>query len=307
MFSLESNLIPESWEVAKPRLSKALGDYLPQAQIEVQAGREVIYRVNDTFMLLRGEILKDNTRELVVVALAGDMAAGTMSAVNHARIHGFDSIRAHFAKKGALRFIERKLKLPVREVETRENEHVLQIRFNDMGGKSSSKSTSQNVTTTTNNSGSAAAGGDNLGVMLSGVNNSDINLQMTDHGAMAVAGNLAEEAFNFGNNSLKVNQNVVSDSLDFASDALYGAFNFGEEAINANKDVSQYAIDSIASMAGQQSETTKAAIAMANASKAREQTGENNSNNELLKNISLMVGILGTVITIAYLLAGRKS
>ncbi len=278
MFSPESNLIPELWENAKPRLSKALGDYLPQAEREILAGRERVYRVNNTYMLLRGEILVDETRELVVVALAGDMAAGTMSAVNHAQLHGFDSIRAHFAKKGALGFIKRKLKLPVREIETKPNEHVLQIRFNDMGGSSKSDSSSNTTTTTTNTSGSAAASGDNLGVMIAGVNDSDINLQVTDHGALAIAGDMAEEAFNFGNN-----------------------------ALNTNKDVSQHAIDSIVSMAGQQSEATKAAIAMANAAKAREQTGETDSNNELLKNISLMVGILGTLITIAYLVAGRKS
>lgn len=296
MFLLESNLVPELWEVAKPRLSTALGDYLAQAEIEVRHGREAVYRVDDTYMLLRGERLVDQTRELVVVALAGDMAAGTMSAVNHAKIHGFDSIRAHFAKKGALRFIKRKLKLPVREIETRPNEHVLQIRFIDMGGSSSSASSSTNLTETTNTSGSAAAGGDNLGVMISGVNDADINLKMTDHGAMAIAGEMAEEAFNFGNNALMSNQKVTGDSLDFASGV-----------VGANKDISQYAIDSIKSMAGQQTETTKAAIAMAEATKAREQTGENESNNELLKNISLIVGILGTIITITYLISGRKS
>lgn len=307
MFSLESNLVPELWEVAKPRLSSALGDHLTQADVEVKSGREAVYRVNGTYMLLRGERLADQSRELVVVALSGDMAAGTMSAVNHAKIHGFDSIRAHFAKKGALRFIQRKLKLPVREIETRPNEHVLQIRFNDMGGSSSSASSSTNTTETTNTSGSAAAGGDNLGVMISGVNDADINLQVTDHGAMAIAGDMAEEAFNFGNNALSSNQAVVSDSLDFASGALDGALNLGEEALSTNQSISQHAIDSIASMAGQQSETTKAAITMANAAKAREQTGENESNNELLKNVSLIVGIIVSLLTIVYMFAGRKS
>lgn len=306
MFSLKSNLVGARWEDAKPRLSKALGDYLEQAQIEVLAGREAVYRVDDTYMLLRGEVLKSGARELVVVALAGDMAKGTLSSIGHAQLNGFDSIRAHFSKRSALRYIERRLKLPVREIDTRPNEHVLQIRFQDMGGSSSSQSSNQNITQTTNTSGSAAAGGDNLGIMVSGVNNSDINLSMTDHGALAVAGNMADEAFNLGALALDANEKVVNDSLEFASDTVEEAFSFGSDALEENSSVSQYAIDAIKSMAGQQSESTKAAIAMANSAKAREQTGENESNNALLKNLSLIAGIIGTIITIAYLIAERK-
>ncbi|MEZ9450684.1 hypothetical protein AB4184_25050, partial [Vibrio splendidus] len=188
MFSLESNLIPETWGNAKPRLSQALGDYLKKAEIEVKAGRESLYRVEDTFMLLRGEQSPSGAKELVVVALAGDMAMGTLSALNHGVANGFDSIRAHFNQRGAYRYIQRKLQLPVREIETHKNEHVLQIRFDDMGGRSKSKSNAKTITTTTNKSNSQGIGGDNNGFALSGIENSDINLSMTDHGAMAVAG-----------------------------------------------------------------------------------------------------------------------
>lgn len=307
MLSLESNLIPETWGNAKPRLCKALGDYLKQAEIEVQEGRESLYRVEDTYMLLRGEQSPTGSKELVVVALAGDMAAGTLSAINHGKANGFDSIRAHFTKRGAYRYIERKLHLPVRRLDSQTNEHVLQIRFEDMGGESSSSSNVTTITTTTNKSNSQGIGGDVNGFALSGIENSDINLSMTDHGAMAVAGQLAEESFKFGSEALSSNQNVVSNSLAFASDAMGQAVSLSEEALTSNKDVSQHAINSITSMAGQQTETTKAAIAMASASKAREQTGENQSDNELLKNLSLMVGIVGTLITLAYLVSGRKS
>ncbi|MCK8074420.1 hypothetical protein [Vibrio sp. 1CM23M] len=295
MFSLESNLIPETWGNAKPRLCKALGDYLKQAEIEVHEGRESLYRVEDTYMLLRGEQSQSGSKELVVVALAGDMAAGTLSAINHGKANGFDSIRAHFSKRGAHRYIQRKLRLPVREIETHKNEHVLQIRFDDMGGKSSSKSDAKTVTTTTNKSNSQGIGGDNNGFALSGIENSDINLSMTDHGAMAVAGRTAEEAFKFG-----------TDALDFSADTVDASLGFGESALDANANLSEHAIDSIKSMAGQQTETTKAALAIAGAAKAREQTGENESNNELLKNVSLMVGILVSVLTMAYMFAGRK-
>ncbi|CAK1771245.1 hypothetical protein VCRA2119O147_6410001 [Vibrio crassostreae] len=94
--------------------------------------------------------------------------------------------------------------------------------------------------------------------------------------------------------------------MSFGESALGTNADLSEYAIGENTNLSEHAIDSIKSMAGQQTETTKAAIAMANASKAREQTGENESNNELLKNVSLMVGILGTLITMAYLVAERN-
>ncbi|MBJ2147987.1 hypothetical protein JC606_16625 [Vibrio sp. IB15] len=306
MFSLESNLIPETWSNAKPRLCKALGDYLKQAEIEVKEGRESLYRVEDTYMLLRGEQSQSGSKELVVVALAGDMAAGTLSAINHGKANGFDSIRAHFSKRGAYRYIQRKLRLPVREIETHKNEHVLQIRFDDMGGRSSSRSDAKTVTTTTNKSNSQGIGGDNNGFALSGIENSDINLSMTDHGAMAVAGRTAEEAFKFGTDTLDFSADTVDASLEFGEKALDGAFSFGESALDANANLSEHAIDSIKSMAGQQTETTKAALAIAGAAKAREQTGENESNNELLKNVSLIVGILVSVLTMAYMFAGRK-
>ncbi|MEZ8138845.1 hypothetical protein ACED34_25405, partial [Vibrio splendidus] len=209
-------------------------------------------------------------------------------------------------KRGAHRYIQRKLRLPVREVETHKNEHVLQIRFDDMGGKSSSRSDAKTVTTTTNKSNSQGIGGDNNGFALSGIENSDINLSMTDHGAMAVAGRTAEEAFKFGTDALDFSADTVDASLGFGEKALDGAFSFGESALDANANLSEHAIDSIKSMAGQQTETTKAALAIAGAAKAREQTGENESNNELLKNVSLIVGILVSLLTMAYMFAGRK-
>ncbi|KKZ05237.1 chemotaxis protein, partial [Vibrio parahaemolyticus] len=48
----------------------------------------------------------------------------------------------------------------------------------------SSKSKSSNTSNTTNVSGQNAISGDNLGVAISGVNNSTINTTMTDHGAV---------------------------------------------------------------------------------------------------------------------------
>ncbi|CAH7178284.1 conserved hypothetical protein [Vibrio chagasii] len=308
------NLEPESWSRVHQRLKPVLKDYYEQAQYEVAKGREAVFRIRDTVMLLRGERLENHTKELVVVGLTGDMATGTLAAVKYAKRCGFDSIRAHFFRQGAQRFIARRLKLPVREIDRRGDERVLQIRLADMGGRSSSRSRESSNTTTTNTSSSAAVGRDNTGVMLSGVSDSDINLTMTDHGAMAIAGRTAEEAFDFGTRALRVNESVVDNSLNVVDNSLRmvdstvdEAFGFGSSVLEEQSEVSQYAIDSIKSMAGQQTETTKAAIALANNAKAREQTGTAESDNSTLKKLSLILGIIGTMVTIGVVMTRRAS
>lgn len=306
-WSLKSSLLRESWPRVKHQLKPALKDYYQEAENAVKQGTEQVFRLGDTVMLLRGESLSNGNKELVVVALVGDMASGTLGALNHARALGFDSIRAHFFRAGAERFIRDKLNLPVKEIERRGDERVLRIRFADMGGRSSSQSQQSNVTTTTNTSGSAAAGRDNYGIMLAGVNDSDINLTMTDYGAMAVAGSLAEEALDFSQETLRTNERVVTGSLNAVNNTVDEAFSFGTSALEETAEVSQYAIDSIKSMAGQQTETTKAAIAMASGAKSREQTGGLDSENSLLKNVSLIVGIAGTLITVAFLVTRKAS
>ncbi|WP_028025580.1 hypothetical protein [Enterovibrio calviensis] len=339
MFSRKSNLLPVTWAEARPKLENALGEHCAHVESEINAGNENVFRIENTYMLLRSERLKNGDLELVVVGLAGDMAAGTMAAIQHAQYLKHDSIRAHFKKRGACRFIARKLGLPVREIETKPNEHILQIRFLDMGGKSSSSSSSQTITQTTNVSGSAAASGDNLGVMISGVNESDINLTVTDHGALKVASGMADEAFHLSGLALKANEGAVKDSLEASTKTFNRAFEFGEDALTNSLKASaatvdkafdfsngtlenalafgaasmeestansQHAIDTIKAIASQQTETTKSAIALADGAKAREQTGDTESNNDLLKNVSLMVGIVGTFITLAYLMRGSK-
>jgi len=273
MSSSVNDLTVCRWQDAKPRLRKALGDYLLGAQRAVKNGEACPYRIKDTYLLLRGEQFDNGARELVVVGLDGDMAIGTRAAVNHALNHGFQSIRAHFSKRGALRFIQR-LGFPAQLIEIRDGrEFVIQIRFENMGGKSSSRSSSNTVTTTTNVSGSAAAQGDNYGVMLSGVNSSDINLTMTDHGALEVAKEFGDTALNLAGSALK-----------------------------NNASVSTHAIDALTNAAGQQAQTTKAAIAMANAAKTREQTGATESNNKTLTTMSLVIGIVATLITIYFMM-----
>ena len=122
-----------------------------------------------------------------------------------------------------------------------------------MGGKSSSSNKTStnttNTTTTKNVSGSNAAQGDNNGVMLSGVTDSNINVQMTDHGAINKAvelGELAlshngaalESAVDLGKEALKSNENVSIHALESTVD-------LSKEALKSNENVSIHALESV--------------------------------------------------------------
>ena len=99
-------------------------------------------------------------------------------------------------------------------------------------GRSKSKSTSTN--NTTNVSGQNAIDGDNLGVALSGVNNSTINanMTMTAHGAIDAALALGEEAFHLGGEMIASNERVPLEAMDM------------------NRDMAETAIDEVADFAG---------------------------------------------------------
>ncbi|XDF78832.1 hypothetical protein AAFX60_006925 [Aliivibrio fischeri] len=94
-----------------------------------------------------------------------------------------------------------------------------------MGG-GSTDSTTETTTTTTNTSGSNAAQGDNLGTMISGVNNSTINTTVTDHGA-------------------------VSGSLDFAGDVVDKVLESNTAANNNVTEIANTAMSTVKDSASQ--------------------------------------------------------
>lgn len=108
-------------------------------------------------------------------------------------------------------------------------------------GKSKSKS-SQN---STNVSGSNAINGDNLGVSLSGVNNSDVNVTMTDHGAIEKAAELGELA-------LSSNVDVSKAALDSNTEVSKAAFDLGEHAIDEVSEAHGENLQMLAGLAGNQ-------------------------------------------------------
>lgn len=108
-----------------------------------------------------------------------------------------------------------------------------------MGGDGG-ESVTETTTTTTNTSGSNAAQGDNLGTMISGVNNSTINTTVTDHGAVSGSLNFAGDVVDkvlesntaANNNVVDVANNAMSTVKDSASQMAINAkesMNFAKE------------------------------------------------------------------------------
>ncbi len=112
---------------AFPHIETALNGYLWGAYQECLLSRAHCYRVDDTYMMLRIEY---DISELAVVALQGDMMTGTKAAIAYAKSLHLSSIRAHFFRAGAERFIRRKLKENAKTIAvTSDSEHVVRIIF----------------------------------------------------------------------------------------------------------------------------------------------------------------------------------
>lgn len=96
-----------------------------------------------------------------------------------------------------------------------------------MGGKSKSSSN----TTNTNNSGQLGIEGNNLGVALSGVTNSELHITATDHGAINAAfdmgGEMIDTMETLSKNVFVLADNTIDKALAFTDEALdqYGASN----------------------------------------------------------------------------------
>ncbi|NAW66142.1 hypothetical protein [Photobacterium halotolerans] len=185
------------------------------------------------------------------------------------------------------------------------------------GGKSSSDV----INNTTNTSGTSAISGDNLGVVISGVNGNVGNISVTDHGSVKAASEIAKaalqsnsdamsQAVGLGSDALKSNERVVDQSLDFGRDALDGAFDFGKVALAENSAVSKNAMDNmrhnaedttaaIKQMAQQSGETARAALAMADGTAARSQTGSSGDMTKTVKYIAVAVGVSAVALAVA--------
>ncbi len=126
------------------------------------------------------------------------------------------------------------------------------------GGSSSSNST----TSTKNTSGQNAIQGDNLGVALSGVSESEINIAMSDHGAIEAAKEL------------------------------------GELAIGSSKAVSSEAMQYVAGLAGNQAKQNSENLkTMTELAQNSADGGASDTNSKMLRAIMVVVGGAVVVMT----------
>lgn len=139
-----------------------------------------------------------------------------------------------------------------------------------------SKSNSSNTSNTTNVSGQNAISGDNLGVAISGVNDSTINATMTDHGAVTAAVGLAETA--------------VDEVAEFAGESLHTFASTNSENLSM-----------LAGLAGNQAtQNSKNLTAMMDLAKFKQDGGKSEmskDNNKVLIVLAvLLILILGYVL-----------
>lgn len=122
-----------------------------------------------------------------------------------------------------------------------------------MGGGGSSSS--QNTTQTTNTNGTSAVSGDNLGVMISGVNGNIGSVTATDHGAVEAAKEVAKTAIASNVEATQSGERIASKSIDAVS------------------QTNSEAIEAVKALAAQSSENTRTALKVAEMAKTHEQTG----------------------------------
>lgn len=95
-----------TWDEAREQLRPALAEYFNDAESEVSAGREVVFRVcGDSFALLRVEQYEAGEIELVIVGFCGDLASGAIALFEYGRALGCHSLRCHTPREGEARFL----------------------------------------------------------------------------------------------------------------------------------------------------------------------------------------------------------
>ncbi|EGQ7984208.1 hypothetical protein HJA60_004288 [Vibrio vulnificus] len=112
---------------AFPHIETALNGYVWGACQECWLNQATCYRLGNTYMMLR---IESDIQELTVVALQGEMKSGTQAAITYAKRLGLKSIRAHFFRRGAERFIRHQLNEDAHTIATTPSgEHVVRIIF----------------------------------------------------------------------------------------------------------------------------------------------------------------------------------
>ncbi|TYZ35479.1 chemotaxis protein [Vibrio alginolyticus] len=169
----------------------------------------------------------------------------------------------------------------------------------------SSKSKSSNTSNTTNVSGQNAISGDNLGVAISGVNNSNINTTMTDHGAVNAAMELGEkafdEAFAFGGEMLNSNERISLEAMDTTHDiaetAIDEVADFAGDSLATYASTNSENLDMLAGLAGNQAaQNSKNLQAMMDLAKFKQDGGQVETSKMMVMLAIVLVLVLGYVM-----------
>ena len=165
----------------------------------------------------------------------------------------------------------------------------------------SSKSKSSNTSNTTNVSGQNAISGDNLGVAISGVNNSTINTTMTDHGAVNAAMELGEQAFEFGGEMLNSNERISLEAMDtthnIAETAIDEVADFAGDSLATYASTNSENLDMLAGLAGNQAaQNSKNLQAMMDLAKFKQDGGQVVTSKMMVVLAIVLVLVLGYVM-----------
>ncbi|EPN5010765.1 chemotaxis protein [Vibrio alginolyticus] len=165
----------------------------------------------------------------------------------------------------------------------------------------SSKSKSSNTSNTTNVSGQNAISGDNLGVAISGVNNSTINTTMTDHGAVNAAMELGEQAFEFGGEMLNSNERISLEAMDTTHDiaetAIDEVADFAGDSLATYASTNSENLDMLAGLAGNQAaQNSKNLQAMMDLAKFKQDGGQVETSKMMVVLAIVLVLMLGYVM-----------
>ncbi|MGI3104642.1 chemotaxis protein [Vibrio alginolyticus] len=165
----------------------------------------------------------------------------------------------------------------------------------------SSKSKSSNTSNTTNVSGQNAISGDNLGVAISGVNNSTINTTMTDHGAVNAAMELGEQAFEFGGEMLNSNERISLEAMDTTHDiaetAIDEVADFAGDSLATYASTNSENLDMLAGLAGSQAaQNSKNLQAMMDLAKFKQDGGQVETSKMMMVLAIVLVLVLGYVM-----------
>ena len=169
-----------------------------------------------------------------------------------------------------------------------------------MGGGGRTSSTSN--TTNNNTSGTSAISGDNLGVVLSGISGSEVNVTSTDHGAIEGASAIA-------NHALDSNVSAINSALDFGRESQAASNSTAQLAITEATEVSTEAMENmlsnsenttaaIKSMAAQSGESARAALTMAENTISQSQIGSDGEMSKVAIAVAVVLGVGFVAVTL---------